>query len=95
MTPEQREEKHLKHLTKELNLDANQQKQVGAIIKEKRANAEKMKAEKANLANMTKEQKMQLFFCCEFSRVDFSFALNLKVKSTQIRSSLLTLSHFV
>jgi|LakMenE01Jun11ns_1017448.scaffolds.fasta_scaffold9238302_1 hypothetical protein len=60
MTPEQREEKHLKHLTKELNLDANQQKQVGAIIKEKRAKAEKMKAEKANLANMTKEQKVAM-----------------------------------
>jgi protein CpxP len=60
MTPEQRHQQHLKHLTKELNLDANQQKQVSEIITEKRADAEKMKAEKANRANMAKEQKMAL-----------------------------------
>jgi CHASE1-domain containing sensor protein len=60
MTPEQRHQQRLKHLTKELNLDANQQKQVDAIITEKRADAEKMKAEKANRANMAKEQKMAL-----------------------------------
>jgi protein CpxP len=60
MTPEQRHQQHLKHLTKELNLDANQQKQVSEIITEKKANAEKMKAEKANLANMAKEQKVAM-----------------------------------
>lgn len=60
MTPEQRHQQRLKHLTKELNLDANQQKQVDAIITEKRADAEKMKAEKANRPNMAKEQKMAL-----------------------------------
>lgn len=60
MTPEQRHQQHLNHLTKELNLDANQQKQVSEIITEKRADAEKFKAEKANRANMAKEQKMAL-----------------------------------
>jgi protein CpxP len=48
MTPEQRQEKHLVHLTKELNLDAKQQEAVGKILAEKSAKAQDLKAQKEN-----------------------------------------------
>ncbi len=43
MTPEQRNEKQLKKLTSELNLDANQQTQVKQLLAERSAKAEKMR----------------------------------------------------
>jgi protein CpxP len=46
MTPEQRQEKHLAHLTKELNLDAKQKEAVGTILAEKSAKAQDTKAQK-------------------------------------------------
>ncbi|PWA07754.1 hypothetical protein [Flavobacterium laiguense] len=46
MTPEQRQEKHLAHLTKELNLDAKQQEAVGTILAEKSAKAQDVKSQK-------------------------------------------------
>jgi protein CpxP len=46
MTPEQRQEKHLTHLTKELNLDAKQKEAVGKILAEKSAKAQDVKAQK-------------------------------------------------
>ncbi|KAF2331947.1 hypothetical protein [Flavobacterium daemonense] len=43
MTPEQRNEKQLKKLTTELNLDANQQAQVKQLLADRSAKAEKMR----------------------------------------------------
>jgi sarcosine oxidase delta subunit len=64
MTPEQRQQKHLAHLTKELNLDAKQQKAVGKILEEKSAKAHEFKAkkdiQKAKGDKMTPEEKTAL-----------------------------------
>jgi protein CpxP len=61
MTPEQRQEKHLAHLTKELNLDAKQKEAVGKILAEKSAKAQDAKsqkdARKASGEKMTTEEK--------------------------------------
>jgi protein CpxP len=61
MTPEQRQEKHLAHLTKELNLNAKQQEAVGKILTEKSAKAQDLKAQKetrkSNGQKMTPEEK--------------------------------------
>jgi protein CpxP len=46
MTPEQRQQKHLAYLTKELTLDAKQQEAVGKILAEKGAKAQDLKAQK-------------------------------------------------
>ncbi|PZX92239.1 hypothetical protein DOS84_17045 [Flavobacterium aquariorum] len=46
MTPEQRQQKHLTYLTKELTLDAKQQEAVGKILAEKGAKAQDLKAKK-------------------------------------------------
>jgi protein CpxP len=46
MTPEQRQQKHLAHLTKELTLDTKQQEAVGKILAEKGAKAQELKAQK-------------------------------------------------
>jgi protein CpxP len=46
MTPEQRQQKHLEKLTKELTLDAKQQEAVGKILAEKSAKAQAAKAQK-------------------------------------------------
>ena len=46
LTPEQRQEKHLAKLTKELNLDAKQQEAVGKILAEKSDKAKDFKAKK-------------------------------------------------
>ncbi|TDO96524.1 hypothetical protein [Flavobacterium sp. 245] len=43
MTPEQRNEKQLKKLTSELNLDANQQTQVKQLLADRSAKAEKLR----------------------------------------------------
>lgn len=56
LTPEQRQEKHLKRLTAELNLNTNQQAQVGKILAE---NGEKREAMKANQEKPTEEQKSE------------------------------------
>lgn len=61
MSPEQRQEKHLAHLTKELNLDAKQKKSVGKVLAEKRNKAKEMKAQKVarknNGVKMTTEER--------------------------------------
>jgi protein CpxP len=61
MTPEQRQEKHLQKLTKELTLDAKQQVAVGKILAEKSAKAQELKAQKgtrkASGEKMTKEER--------------------------------------
>lgn len=46
LTPEQRQQKHLAYLTKELNLDAKQQEAVGKILAEKSAKAQDLKAQR-------------------------------------------------
>jgi protein CpxP len=61
MTPEQRQEKHLQKLTKELTLDAKQQVAVGKILAEKSAKAQELKTQKgtrkASGEKMTKEER--------------------------------------
>jgi periplasmic protein CpxP/Spy len=55
LTPEQRQQKHVAYLTKELTLDAKQQEAVGKILSEKGAKAQNLKAQKdANRASGTK-----------------------------------------
>lgn len=55
MTPEQRNEKQLKKLTSELNLDANQQTQVKQLLADRSAKAEKLReARQANKDSGTK-----------------------------------------
>ncbi|KQB40320.1 hypothetical protein [Flavobacterium aquidurense] len=48
LTPEQRNEKQLKKITSELNLDANQQVQVKQLLAERSAKAEKLREERKN-----------------------------------------------
>lgn len=61
MTPEQRQEKHLTHLTKKLNLNAKQKEAVGEILEEKSAKAQDLKAQKedrkASGDKMTAEER--------------------------------------
>ncbi|WP_281323368.1 hypothetical protein [Flavobacterium aestivum] len=61
MTPEQRQQKHLAHLTKELNLDAKQQEAVGKILAEKSAKAQdartQREARKSSGDKMTPEER--------------------------------------
>lgn len=61
ITPEQRQQKHLAHLTKELNLDTKQQEAVGKILAEKSAKAQEFKAkidtQKVKGDKMTPEEK--------------------------------------
>jgi Spy/CpxP family protein refolding chaperone len=54
LTPEQRQEKHLKRLTAELNLTAEQRVQIGKIIAEQSTKREGMKS---NQEKPTEEQK--------------------------------------
>lgn len=64
MTPEQRQQKHLQKLTKELTLDARQQEAVGKILAEKSAKIQDLKAKKnarkATGEKMTAEEKTAL-----------------------------------
>ncbi|WP_348798420.1 hypothetical protein [Flavobacterium adhaerens] len=46
LTPAERQEKYINHLTKELNLNTDQQVMVAKILAEKSEKAEKLKAEK-------------------------------------------------
>jgi protein CpxP len=61
MTPEQRQQKHLAHLTKELTLDTKQQEAVGKILAEKSVKAQDLKAQKdtrkASGDKMTAEER--------------------------------------
>jgi protein CpxP len=61
MTPEQRQQKYLQKLTKELTLDAKQQEAVGKILAEKSAKAQDVKtqkeARKSSGDKMTKEER--------------------------------------
>src|SRR6187402_2338808 len=54
-TPQQRQQKYLAHLTKELNLDAKQQEAVGKLLAEKSAKTHDLKA-KANAKKATGEK---------------------------------------
>jgi protein CpxP len=61
LTPEQRQEKQLAHLTKKLTLDAKQQEAVGKILAEKNTKAQDLKAQKDTRKRsgnkMTSEEK--------------------------------------
>lgn len=64
MTPEQRQQKHLAHLTKELNLDAKQQAEVSKILAEKGRKAQDFKTQrdthKSTGEKITPEQREAL-----------------------------------
>ncbi|MBP4138920.1 hypothetical protein [Flavobacterium geliluteum] len=64
LTPEERNEKHLKKLTSELSLDAKQQEQVKQLLAEKSAKAEKFKEvrkdQKEAGTKLTTDQKRAL-----------------------------------
>ncbi|MCC9073326.1 hypothetical protein LNQ49_17245 [Flavobacterium sp. F-65] len=64
LTPEQRNEKQLKKLTTELNLDANQQTQVGKLLADRSAKGQKQmemrKARKDSNVKPTAEEKAAL-----------------------------------
>ncbi|AOW09395.1 hypothetical protein [Flavobacterium gilvum] len=64
MTPEQRQQKHLAHLTKELNLDTKQQEAVGKLLAEKSAKAQNVKTKthtrKAGGEKLTPEEREAL-----------------------------------
>ncbi|WP_281237786.1 hypothetical protein [Flavobacterium praedii] len=61
MTPEQRQQKHLAYLTKELTLDAKQQEAVGKILADKKAKMQDAKEQKdtrkANGDKLTSEER--------------------------------------
>lgn len=63
-TPEQRQQKHLAHLTKELNLDTKQQEAVGKILAEKSAKAQDLKTQRESRKDsgekLTAEEKSTL-----------------------------------
>lgn len=63
-TPEQRQQKHLTYLTKELNLDAKQQEAVSKILAEKSAKAQDLKAQRGTRKDsgekMTSEERTAL-----------------------------------
>ena len=48
LTPQQRQEKHLAHLTKELKLDTKQKEAVGKMLAEKSDKAQNLKSQKAD-----------------------------------------------
>jgi periplasmic protein CpxP/Spy len=61
LTPEQRNDRQLKKLTSELNLDANQQTQIKQLLADRSANAEKFREDRKNRKDngtkLTTEQK--------------------------------------
>jgi hypothetical protein len=63
-TPQQRQQKYLAHLTKELKLDAKQQDAVGKILAEKSAKTHELKAQanakKAKGEKLTAEEETAL-----------------------------------
>lgn len=64
MTPEERNEKQLKKMTSELNLDANQQTQIKQLLAERSAKAETFKearkAKKESNVKLTAEERAAL-----------------------------------
>jgi len=60
MTPEQRHQKHMEHLTKELNLDAKQQKEVSQIMSEKSMKIQAINSEyDSKKGKMSDQDKME------------------------------------
>lgn len=57
LTPEQRNEKHLKKLTSELNLNEKQQKEVGAILAEQSAKREVKLEERKKLTDAQRQER--------------------------------------
>ena len=61
LTPEQRNEKQLKKITTELNLDANQQAQVKQLLADRSAKAEKLRAERKDRKEKPTEAEREAF----------------------------------
>jgi Spy/CpxP family protein refolding chaperone len=77
MTPEQRNQLHLKKMTLDLDLNAKQQEQVGKLMTEQMAKIEKMKAE--HKAKM--EEAKALRFEMKNKMLDEQIELKNKMKS--------------
>jgi hypothetical protein len=80
MTPEQRNELHLKKLTLDLGLNASQQKEMAKVISEQSAKMEKqhaeMKARKESDKKLTADER----FAMESKRLDEQIAVKERVK---------------
>jgi len=61
LTPEQRNEKQLKKITSELNLDANQQAQVKQLLADRSAKAEKLRAERKDRTTKSTTAEREAF----------------------------------
>jgi protein CpxP len=74
MTPEQRVEKQLAKMTKDLSLDAKQQEAVGALLKEKSAKAQEVRAKREAMRSsgqkMTDEQRNEFRTAMQSERND-------------------------
>jgi periplasmic protein CpxP/Spy len=57
LTPEQRNEKHLKKLTSDLGLNASQQKQMGTVLAEQSKKREAKKAEREKLMKADRSER--------------------------------------
>lgn len=80
MTPEQRDQLHLKKLASELNLDANQQQEMARIIADRSAKREAMitarKAQKEKGVKPTADER----FKTENEKLDYQTAEKAKIK---------------
>lgn len=74
MTPEQRVEKQLAKMTKDLSLDVKQQEAVGALLKEKSAKAQEARAKREAMRSsgqkMTDEQRNEFRTAMQSERND-------------------------
>jgi protein CpxP len=74
MTPEQRVEKQLAKMTKDLSLDVKQQEAVGALLKEKSAKAQEVRAKREAMRSsgqkMTDEQRNEFRTAMQSERND-------------------------
>jgi len=78
LTPEQRNELHLKMLTLKLDLNASQQKEMGKIVAEMDAKREAMKAERE--ANKDKKRTSDEIFAKKSKMLDEKIAMKERLK---------------
>lgn len=89
MTPEQRVERQLASMTKDLSLDAKQQEAVGALLKEKSAKAQeartKREAQRASGEKMTDEQRNAFRTAMQAEREDTDAKLKAILNADQFK----------
>ena len=94
MTPEQRVEKQLATMTKDLSLDAKQQEAVGALLKEKSAKAQearaKREAQRSSGEKMTEEQRNAFRTAMQAERADTEAQLKTILTADQFKKYTVT-----